>query len=92
MEFVEIAKLGATGGATGLALGLIYVVWKIVEGSSKERIEAQKLMAAAIDHLANATEANTKITSSLDQYIRLRNGAMEHALDRLGITVDVPRR
>jgi hypothetical protein len=100
MDFLEVAKYGVSG----LALGLVYVLNNMINGSSKERIEVQKMMSVVLADVAKSLDKNTESSEriastvgSLDQYIRIRNGisdktnqALSHALGKLG--VDVPEQ
>lgn len=97
MEIIELAKFGISG----LAVGLIFVIHSMINGSSRERLEIQKMMAAALKDVSGSLDKNTasseRISStveSLDQYIRVRNGisdktsqALSHALGKLGVEV-----
>lgn len=98
MEIVELAKFGVSG----LAVGLLFVIHSMINGSSKERLEVQKMMAAVLKDVATSLDKNTESSEkialsveSLDQYIRIRNGisdktnqALSHALGKLGVDVE----
>jgi cell division protein FtsL len=76
-EIDKVAQFGAVGIALTLILSIVYVI----------RMTLPELIKV-VNEMRSSIEANTKITTELADYIHMRNGKMEKAIERLSKTID----